>query len=490
MRALDEFSKTAPATDAPARQAQPAGLGRLLLHHAGERDGSGFALLTSGRDALLALHDLAAASERTLDLQYYIWRKDDAGRLLMSALLQAADRGVRVRILLDGWEPSWSDDEIAELSAHRNLEIRLFNPALGRRNRLLDLLRDPGRVNHRMHNKAFIADGAVAVVGGRNVSDRYFAIRSDGNYRDLDLFVAGPLVTRVTASFEAFWGSRWSVSPAPGVGCSKELTAFRESLRVRLETAGEHPLATPPGTPVDRLAARLPALIWADAAYLAVDPPSKAATSEPSLLREVRRRLSGTLDTELLVESAYFIPRGEALRALCRLAGSGVRIRVLTNSLQSSDAATTYAGYRRIRPRLLRCGVELYELQGPGGLAEEDHRILGRTTSAKLHSKAAVIDGRYVIVGSFNADARSVNLNTEIAFLIDSPELAGQVAGFIGAGMAGDVAYRPALRDGRIAWRAEDPGGGERELRREPGWTVWRGLWLRLLSILPIDDQI
>lgn len=476
--------------DASTHPAPPTSLRELLQRHAEERDGSGFALLSSGRDALLALHDLAAASERTLDLQYYIWRKDDSGRLLMSALLQAADRGVRVRILLDGWEPSWSIDEIAGLSAHRNLEIRLFNPALGRRGRFLDLLRNPGRINHRMHNKAFIADDMVAVVGGRNVSDRYFAIRSDGNYRDLDLFVTGPLVTRVTASFEAFWGSRWSVSPASGAVGVEDLAAVRATLQVGLETAGEYPLGTPAGTPVDRLAARLPELVWADAAYLAVDPPSKTATSEPSLLREVRRRLSGTLDSELLVESAYFIPRGEALRALCRLAVNDVRIRVLTNSLQSSDAATTYAGYRRIRPRLLRCGVELYELQGPGGLAQEDHRILGDATSAKLHSKAAVIDRRYVLVGSFNADPRSVKLNTEIALLIDSPELAGQVAQFIGAGMAGDVAYRPELRDARLVWCAQQPGGGECELRREPGWTMWRGLWLRLLSILPIDEQI
>src|SRR5690606_22908243 len=172
--------------------------------------------------------------------------------------------------------------------------------------------------------------------------------------------------------------------------------------------------------------------------------------SEPTLIRDVRRRLAGKLESELLVETAYLVPRGRGLKALCRIARDGVRVRILTNSLLSSDAATTHAGYQRVRKQLLRCGVELYELQGTGGMAEGDRRILGDKAFAKLHSKAAVVDGRYVFVGSFNVDARSAKLNTEIALLIDSPELAAQVTRFITDGMAPDRAYRVELDDGRL----------------------------------------
>lgn len=453
---------------------------------------SAFALLSSGRDALATLLDLAACCERSLDLQYYIWRKDDTGRLLMSVLIEAADRGVRVRVLLDGWEPSWTDTEIAALSTHDNLEVRLFNPTLSRRHSVLNLLRNPARITHRMHNKSFVADRAVAVVGGRNVSDLYFSVCADGNYRDLDVVAAGAVVAPVADSFEAYWTSAWAqpVAPRPRLALSPvDLAGMRELVRVRLESAGQVPLEPRPGEPLQRLRSRLSCMVRADAADVTADPPSKAATSEPTLLREVRRKLADRLDSELLIESAYLIPRGRGLKALSRLARLGIRVRILTNSLESSDAATTYAGYQRYRRRLLRHGVQLHELRGRGGAGEGDREALGDDVSAKLHSKAAVIDGRYVMIGSFNADPRSVNLNTEIALLIDSPTLAGQVTAFIEDGMQAERAYRLALRRGRLVWHARE-GGRDVVLRREPGRTFWRSLWVLLLSLLPIDDQL
>lgn len=484
------------ASAARRRSRPPAAGATALARLAGklveEPHASAFTLLPSGRDALATLLDLAACSERSLDLQYYIWRKDDTGRLLMSALLDAADRGVRVRVLLDGWEPSWTDTEIAALSTHDNLEVRLFNPTLSRRHSILNLLRNPARITHRMHNKAFVADRAVAVVGGRNVSDLYFSVCAEGNYRDLDVVAAGAVVTPVAASFEEYWASPWAqpVAPRSRLGVSAvDLAGMRDLVQGRLETAGEVPLDPPEGEPLQRLRSRLSGMARAVAAEVTADPPSKTATSEPTLLRAVRRKLADRLDSELLIESAYLIPRGRGLAALSRLARLGFRVRILTNSLESSDAATTYAGYQRFRRRLLRHGVQLHELRGRGGAGEGDRQVLGDRVLAKLHSKAAVVDGRYVIIGSFNADPRSVNLNTEIALLIDSPELAARVTAFIEDGMRAERAYRLALHRGRLVWHARD-GGRDVVLRREPGRTVWRSLWVRLLSLLPIEDQL
>lgn len=488
---IDTLVPDGPA-DGPPRPRAATALERLARRQLRHDAQSAFTLLTSGRDALPTLLDLAACSERTLDLQYYLWRKDDTGQLLMSTLLDAADRGVRVRVLLDGWEPSWSDAEIAALSTHDRLEIRLFNPALSRRHGILNLLRNPARITHRMHNKAFIADRAMAVLGGRNVSDLYFSVCRTGNYRDVDVLAAGAVLPPLAASFDAYWNSPWSqpVMPRPRLGVpSVDLPGLRRTLHRRLDTAGQVPIGPLRGRPIERLEERLADVVRADAADVTADPPSKAATSEPTLLRDVRRKLAERLDSELLIESAYLIPRGRGLRSLSRLARQGISVRILTNSLLSSDAATTYAGYQRFRRRLLRNGVELYELRGRGGADPGDQATLGEQASAKLHSKTAVVDRRYVFIGSFNADPRSVNLNTEVALLIDSPELATRVAGFIEDGMHADRAFRLGLQRGRLVWRGT-VGGADTVLRREPGRTFWRSVWLRLLSMLPIEDQL
>ena len=470
------------------------GLGRLLGQHGPEEPGaSGFAVLSSGRDALLALHGLAALSEKTLDVQYYIWRKDDTGRLLLGALLDAALRGVRVRMLLDDWEPSWTDHELAALDAHPNFEVRLYNPRVSRSNRFLSVLFDFPRITHRMHNKAFIADNVVAVVGGRNISDAYFSVSGDANFRDLDLYAAGDITRRVSDSFDAFWNSPWSLriddvryrGRAP-----VDPATMARRLDQPLHTAGEIPLRQAAiAPPQDRVKARFSRLIWAESAVVAVDSPDKPATDRGRVLGELQDRMVAHLDRELLIEVAYLIPRRLGVEALCRLARDGIGIRVLTNSIASSDAVATYAGYQGFRKPLLKCGIELYEMREEGGMVERDRQALGPKRSAHLHSKAAVGDGRYVFVGSFNADPRSVNLNTEIALLIDSPPLAEEVAEFIREGMSPTNAFRVYLDDDALVWDVSE-GGRPVVSREEPGRTFWRGLYSDLLSILPIEGQL
>ena len=468
-------------------------LGRLLSRHAPDAVGSGFAVLSSGRDALLALHGLASVSQKTLDVQYYIWRKDDTGRALLATLLQAADRGVRVRMLLDDWEPSWTDDELATLDAHPNFEVRLYNPSVSRSNRFLSVLLDFPRITHRMHNKAFIADNVAAIVGGRNIGDRYFSVSGDANFRDLGLFAAGQITRGVSESFDAYWNSPWSLrlqdigyrDRTPGA-----LGAMARQLEQPLHTAGDIPLRQSAFmAPHDRVEARFSRLIWAESAVVAVDPPDKPATSRATVLRELQDELVDNVDRELLIEVAYLVPRSFGVEALCHLARRGIRLHVLTNSLESSDAVTTYAGYQDSRKQLLRCGIDLYEMRGDGGMVERDRSALGANYSAHLHSKAAVGDNRHVFVGSFNADPRSVNLNTEIALLIDSPALAEEVSGFIRDGMSPLNAYRVSLEGEALVWHSAERGHPVAS-REEPGRTFWRGLYSDLLSILPIEGQL
>lgn len=466
-------------------------LGRLCRRFVAEPGRSGFTLIPSGPEAFATLHGLAVAAQRSLDVQYYLWEEDGSGRRLLSALLDAADRGVAVRLLLDDIGAPRSDPGLARLDAYPNVEIRLYNPFPRRFGLVFGLLFQARRVSRRMHNKAFVADRTAAVVGGRNVGDRYFEYDRRANFRDLDLFAAGPVVRRVAETFDAFWDSPWS-RPIRAIDRGRWRLAdvratVRRGLRRRIRQDGDglHPPAHDFPRRAFRalLRDRFARLVVAEDARVVVDAPDKVETGEPRLLEQLLAALDGPPMRELLLESAYFIPARLGTELLCRLARSGVAVKVLTNSAASGEVAIAHAAYRKYRRPLLRAGVELYELRARAAIGPADG---GDGREVNLHTKAAVIDRRDVFVGSLNVDPRSARLNTEIGLLVRSPELAGQVAAWIAEGMRPDRAYEAVLDRGRLAWRVD---GGPPQ-RAEPGASVWRLLARRLLGLLPVERQV
>jgi putative cardiolipin synthase len=345
-----------------------------------------------------------------------------------------------------------------------------------------------------MHNKAFIVDNAVAIVGGRNVGDNYFSVHEQSNFRDLDLFAGGPIVQKVSESFDVFWNSKWSLPARTLVARQPTLEQFHElaatldrvvagydDLPFKLELDLETLTTLVKGVPAR--------LIWGEATVL-VDRPGKPMTSESRVLSGLERRFGETLNRELLLEVAYLIPGRRGVELLCDLTARGVRVRILTNSFTSTDVALAHAGYAKYRKKLLRCGVELSELQPLAGFIKREWRWLKGESKAALHTKAAVFDRRAVFIGSFNLDPRSVYLNTELAIVVESPALAAEVARFIEAGMQPSNAYRLELDPaGGLLWEATEQGKTV-HFTDEPHAARWRSLVVHSILLLPIEGQL
>jgi cardiolipin synthase C len=470
-------------------------LGRVFETAARRHPGlSGFDLITSGRTAFEARYAFARLAQRTIDAQYYLWAGDAIGRRMLEALLDAADRGVRVRLLLDDLNLEGAGLNLAVLNAHRNFEVRLFNPFSPRGFELFDFLTDFPRVNHRMHDKAFIVDNTIAIVGGRNIADAYFSVNDASNFRDLDLFVAGPTVHDVSREFDAFWNSPWAVPIRSVSGFnpnSTELRAAEQKLRAETDGDKNFPFKTRLDEPyLEHLVATVPdRLLWGRASVL-YDEPNKPETSAPRVADELKWKLAGTIHSRLLLEIAYFIPSRHGTRALCDLVAKGVRVRVLTNSLASTDEVAAYAGFMRRRDELLRCGVDLHELRPDAAFVRRDWTWLRHRSEAELHTKAAVFDDDRVMLGSFNIDPRSRHLNTEIALLITCAPLAAKVARFIENGMSPANSFHLALAgDDDVVWIAEDKGQVVRfEHSPITGW--WRRFEAGFFSLLPIEELL
>ena len=469
-------------------------LGEIFEAEAQKHPGlSGFDLISSGRTAFEARYVFAHFAQRTIDAQYFIWADDATGRNMLLALLDAADRGVRVRLLLDDFNLYGRDPALAAVRAHPNIEVRLFNPFEFRGSHAIELLVDFRRLNHRMHDKAFVVDNTVAVIGGRNMSDPYFSADAQANFRDLDLFAAGPVVQAASQEFDEFWNSAWATSIHRLVAERPTPEQVREMVTRLHEQidATPYPFRTAINEPfLEHFAERVrERLIWGKATLLA-DRPDKPMTSEPELAEALRAKVGGTVEKELLMESAYFMPTDSGTAHLCALRQRGAEIRVLTNSLASTDEASVYAGFMRHRAELLRCGVELYELRPDAAFIRREWTWLRGRSEAELHTKAVVFDGMMVMVGSFNLDPRSRNLNTELAILVESPALAAKVASFISAGMSPANSFRLELdKNDHVIWVAEDQG---KEVRfcSAPNASLWRRVRADFLSLLPIEGLL
>jgi putative cardiolipin synthase len=501
-----DYPKT--TSTALANPAETA-LGRKVEARANAHPGlSGFRLFASGSDALTLRVQMADNAQRTLDIQYFIFKDDDTGRLLMSAMLRAAARGVRVRVLVDDTEARGQDDPIALLTAHPNVEVRLYNPFYYRGSlsvlRYAEFALTMSRLNYRMHNKLFIVDNSLAVAGGRNIGDEYFDMGDAPQFGDYDVLALGPITRELSRSFDAYWNDALSIPARALSGATptrsrleemqRQLAAHRDELRYSNEER-----AIRSGNPLAGLLNGGSGLVWAKAQVLA-DSPDKASVEDGDSIGALFRRrvleAAAEVNTELLIVSPYFVPgaRGEAL--LERLRKRGVRVRVLTNSLLSTDVPAVHAGYRRYRVPLLEAGVELYEVKPLPGNPQPRGGMLKSPSSGQfsLHAKAFVFDRKRIFIGSANFDRRSLHLNTEIGLMIDSPELARQVLARF------ETIVQPA---NSFVLALDDNGNGGRQpvwksvrdgkpivYRTEPGDDRWRELKVDLLGLLPLEDQL
>jgi len=463
-------------------------LAGLAAQHPGE---SGVAIIRRGRPAFTTRVVLADLAEQTLDVQYFLWEPDATGRILADHLMRAADRGVRVRILIDDVNLKDRDAGIAALDAHPNVEIRLFNPFAHRGSHLFGFLVDFDRVNHRMHNKLMVMDNALAIVGGRNMSDPYFEVDPRANFRDLDIAAAGPVVRDLSNVFDRFWNGAWSVPIAALV----DRRYGEDDLRAHVQRIREviakgdypHPLDQDVAALQSELSTLVRGFVWAPAHVVYDDPASISDQSRRVMHTLLFRRLD-RVQTELLIESAYFIPLDGGVAKLKELVDRGVRIRVLTNSLASNDVIAAFAGYSKRREAMVRNGIELYELRPEPGPVRK--RLLGGGSKAGLHTKAIVFDRKDVFIGSFNLDARSSAINTEAGLYVASPALAAQVIEFMNEGVDPDASFRLQLdKEGNLYWIAEDEGTPLR-YDKDPMTTFLQRFAAGFIRLLPVDTQL
>ena len=464
---------------------------RHAAAEAGHPGESGFAIIRYGRNAYstrIAMSDLA---EKTLDLQVYIWEADETGRILAERLIRAADRGVRVRLLVDDMGLGGSDETVAAMDAHPNIEIRIFNPFADRKNSMFDFITDMGRVNHRMHNKLMIMDNSFAVVGGRNVGDHYFSVNPDTNFRDLDIAAVGPVVRDISEVFDHFWQGDWAVPIAVLVDrpyTDADLQAVHESLREKI-AAGEYPYAIDDDVAELRaqIAATSDILIWAPGRVVWDDPASIKKTGEAGdIIAALRRKLDSVQKT-LVIESAYFVVGDTGVARFKELVDRGVRVRVMTNSLASNDVLAAHAGHANYRKQLLEAGVEVYELRPDSGVIK---KTWSGESRAGLHTKALVFDDETLFIGSFNLDPRSANINTEAGLYVESPELAAQVLAYMDEGVLPENSYQLLLDDnGNLVWITADDGV-EVRYDKDPMTTFGQRFMSGFIGILPVESQL
>jgi putative cardiolipin synthase len=464
----------------------------LVAQHPGL---SGFMPFEDPHDAFAARVLLARAAERSLDVQYFIWHGDAVGTLLWQALWQAAGRGARVRLLVDDANNAGLDPVLAALDAHPNIELRLYNPFVNRGSRALGYLSDFSRLNRRMHNKSFTADNQISVVGGRNIADEYFGAAEGLGFADLDVMAIGPVVQEVSREFDLYWNSPSAYLAAPFVGpppadpaavLQPRFDAVPQDPRAALylEAARQAPF-------VQELLERRLEFDWATGQVL-YDNPAKTLDAEARsdlLLLPVLIQRMGSPQKRLDAISPYFVPGAVGTKLLADMAQRGVQVRILTNSLASSDERVVHAGYLKRRMDLLRAGVQLYELKP--GAAKSSLRVRGRFGPGKvsgLHAKTYAVDGARIFVGSFNFDQRSAHLNTEMGLVIDSPTAAKQLADAFDTEVP-DIAYQVRIApDGvNLQWVERTPSGATVVYDVDPETSAWQRLQVGFLSGLPID---
>ncbi|MFS8980598.1 phospholipase D family protein [Cupriavidus necator] len=498
-------------SSAPASTADTA-LGKVLTKRLAQRPGESlFYPLSSGPDALIARLAMARAAERSLDLQTYILEPTGTGAAVLGDIIDAADRGVRVRLLLDDLHTGGLDKVLSAVDSHPNIEVRLFNPFANRSVRWLEMLVGFTRLDRRMHNKSMTVDNQMSLVGGRNVGDAYFSARTDMDFSDLDVLIAGPAVPQVSAVFDEYWNDKSSYPVVALIPAGKEAPVEMRNLRKRLEARGDQAKASPyvqelldSGLAKGIESGHMPG--YTGKATVVSDKAAKIThqtDDDPGHATARLEKMISSAQKEVLLISPYFVPDDDGEAWLIALAKRGIRVRILTNSFSATDVSAVHAGYAPHRQALVAAGVELYELK-PSAYAELAHRGKGASGSrsrswlsssrASLHAKNYIVDRRLVFIGSLNMDPRSAKLNTEMGIVLDSPALAERMIKSTEDGLL-DMAYRVGVQtdgDGgnqRLIWTTREKG----QLTvydSEPGMGPLQHLGIGVLRVLPIKEEL
>jgi putative cardiolipin synthase len=476
---------------------------------AGLQGPNGVRLMSRGQDAFLARLALAETAERSLDAQYFIWHGDATGRLLIAALLRAADRGVRIRVLIDDVGSAANDTNLLMLNRHPNVEVRLFNPLASRSARALAMMLDFARTNRRMHNKSFTADNQITIVGGRNIGDEYFEAHLGVDFSDLDALTVGSVVANVSVWFDRYWNSPVTYSindlttARPGAEAYDEARASLTEFE-RTQRGLAYAQALRDSALAQQLRSGDIPFTAADVRVLADDPAKVERPDEDrskNLRPQLMPEIAGLRD-QLFLVSPYFVPGDAGVEALRRLRERGVRVRVLTNSLASTDEVAVYAGYAKYQRALLEAGIELYEFS-PSAVREGSRKRRWRSdddephgsgrSRAALHAKVLIFDCRAFFVGSMNLDPRSAFTNTEIGLIVDAPAETAQLCAMLDRTLP-QGAYRLELRETQpgetqIEWVGMEDG---REVRHAsaPMASAWQRFKCWFYSLLPIEPLL
>ena len=461
---------------------------------------SGFLLLGNGLDAFVARALLAHGADRSIDVQYYLYHSDLVSRLFTDQLLKAADRGVRVRLLVDDMDLEGRDLNVAAMDSHPNVEVRIFNPFSRKTGRITQLVTRMGSVTRRMHNKSFTVDNQVTILGGRNMGNEYFDADPDLAFSDLDVLCIGPVAQEVSTAFDLYWNSElaYPVSvlidkpPTP-----EEIKQMRQELNeyIAKQADSDYLKALRNSSLANTIRQKNVRYRWGEAVVF-YDQPEKILhdfdKTEYHLAPKLAPYFEGVQD-ELIIFSPYFVPGKKGTAFLTQLSQRGVRVRILTNSLSSNDVGVVHAGYAKYRKDLLRGGVELYEMNKKLTRKQrKEKKGKGGSSTPSLHAKSFVFDRKKVFIGSLNLDPRAVVHNTEIGVVLESLEIAPEMSDWFDQHIE-EVAFRLELNKEsgteKLLWHGL-VDGKQQTFDVDPYTGFWRRFGIGFLSILPIESQL
>ena len=458
---------------------------------------SGYHPIVTGANAFAARSILTSMAKKNIDVQYYIWHDDQSGQLLLRDLWAAAERGVKVRLLLDDFNNNAKLDQILiRFSNHPNIAVRIINPLMHRKFQPLNYVTGLPRINRRMHNKSMIFDKQITVIGGRNIGNEYLSNDKNSQFADLDVLLIGRVVDEVSNSFNSYWGSNLSFDIETLVKADDKtdfLAALdkiqgdedsgpRSSLSIYREAIETSTIDT------DLINKQVP-FRWTDMQFVSDDVGklTKAMPPETNLVHQLRELL-GTPTQQLSIISSYFVPTKDGVEALVKLANQGVKIRILTNSFNATDVTAVHSGYSQWRATMLKAGIKIYELKATASEEDRENKLwrARSQSSTSLHAKTFAVDDHQVFIGSYNVDPRSANINTEMGVLINDDELARQLHGAFSDKLL-TQAYEVELNDqGKLQWRTIEEGKMV-IYNQEPKLDLTDHIWLTLMSWLPID---
>ena len=444
-------------------------------------------ILDNAHDAFAARAQLIDNADVSIDAQYYIWRDDVSGNILMQKLLHAAQRGVRVRLLLDDNNTRGMDDVIAVLNDHPNIEIRLFNPFVYRTWRAWGYLYDFPRLNRRMHNKSLTADNRISIIGGRNIADAYFDMNSDTTFADMDVLVSGDIVTQISQDFDRYWQSD-SAYPA------ERIITDPNWKKGTVQLNRHHPNNLKYQNYMHDLndSAISKELILNQVSFihtqaqLISDDPNKALNRKIKIdmPAEIQAAL-GEPKQEIYLVSPYFVPTKAGINMLRHLTENGIKTTILTNSLHATDVAAVHSGYARYRKDLLQAGVQLYEFKASNKPYRQRDKGLTGSSVNSLHAKTFVVDKQRVFVGSFNLDPRSARLNTEMGLVIYHAGLASNIEQQLQEDIKNHAYHLSLNHKNQLQW--QEAQSASEPYTHEPQTSIWKRIWTKFLSWLPIE---